>query len=68
VTNITIYVRAGDPIEKAIRRLRKAVERTGLGREMKSHQHFEKPSEAKRRRARVVAARLRKAAKKAQRA
>jgi small subunit ribosomal protein S21 len=60
MTNAIIVVRTGEPIEKAIRSLRKAVEKDGCLMEFKHRREFEKPSEAKRRRARVVATRRRK--------
>jgi small subunit ribosomal protein S21 len=43
-----------EPIGAALRRFKKLVERTGIQKELRAHQHYEKPSEVRRR------ARLRK--------
>jgi small subunit ribosomal protein S21 len=50
-----IRVREGESFEKALRRFTKACEKAGLMADIKKHQHFEKPSE--RRKRRVAAAR-----------
>jgi small subunit ribosomal protein S21 len=50
-----IRVREGESFEKALRRFTKACEKAGLMADIKKHQHFEKPSERKKRR--VAAAR-----------
>jgi small subunit ribosomal protein S21 len=43
-----------EPIGAALRRFKKLVERSGMQKELRAHQHYEKPSEVRRR------ARLRK--------
>jgi small subunit ribosomal protein S21 len=43
-----------EPIGAALRRFKKLIERSGIQKELRSHQHYEKPSEMRRR------ARLRK--------
>ena len=42
-------VRDRESIQEAVRRFRKLVERSGLKREMRRRQYYEKPSETKRR-------------------
>ncbi len=42
-------VRDRESIQEAVRRFRKLVERSGLKREMRRKQYYEKPSETKRR-------------------
>jgi len=46
-----VYMRIRDreSIQEAVRRFRKLVERSGLKREMRRRQYYEKPSEIKRR-------------------
>ena len=38
-----------EPIGAALRRFKKLVERTGIKRELRAHEHYEKPCEARRR-------------------
>ena len=47
---ITIKVRDNEPFERAFKRFTKACEKAGLMSDIKKHQHFEKPSEKKKRR------------------
>ena len=44
-----VIVREEEPFEKALRRFKKACEKAGIISEMKKHQHYEKPSERKKR-------------------
>jgi len=46
---VRLYVRDRESIQEAVRRFRKLVERSGLKREMRRRQYYEKPSEVKRR-------------------
>lgn len=50
--SIKIKVRANEHIDVLVRRLRKAVEREGMHREIKRKEFYEKPSEIKRRKSR----------------
>lgn len=53
-----VKVRKGESVDKALRRLKKKLDKEGIMREIRSHRYFEKPSERKRRkeaRARVRA-------------
>jgi len=45
----SVRVRDNENFEKALRRFTKACEKTGLLSEIKKHQHFEKPSERRKR-------------------
>jgi small subunit ribosomal protein S21 len=53
---VKLVVRDRESIQEAVRRFRKLVERSGIKREMRRREYFEKPSETKRR-ARVQAER-----------
>ena len=45
-----IRVRADEPLDKALRRFKKKLDKEGLLKQMKKHEHYEKPSQRKRRR------------------
>lgn len=45
----SVIVRDNETFERAFRRFTKACEKAGLMSEIKKHQHFEKPSERKKR-------------------
>ena len=44
-----IKLKKGEPVERALRRLKKRVDREGTLKTVRSHRHFEKPSERRRR-------------------
>ena len=44
-----VKVRKGESVEKALRRLKKKMDKEGIMREIRSHRHYEKPSEKRRR-------------------
>ena len=44
-----IIIKGDEPFEKAMRRFKKLFEKSGIISDMKKHQHFEKPSERKKR-------------------
>ena len=44
-----VIVRDEETFEKALKRFKKACEKAGIISEMKKHQHYEKPSERKKR-------------------
>lgn len=64
---VTVRVKEEEHIDKALRRLKRRVEREGLRREQKRHRFYEKPSTRRRRaikeRARAERKRQRKAVK-----
>mgnify|MGYP003343338545 CR=1 FL=1 len=47
-----VKLKKGEPVEKALRRLKKKLDREGTLREARAHRHYEKPSEKRRRKAR----------------
>lgn len=49
-----IRLKKGEPVEKALRRLKKKVDREGTLKEVRNHRHYEKPSERKRRKMKVA--------------
>ncbi|MCZ7640891.1 MAG: 30S ribosomal protein S21 [Verrucomicrobia bacterium] len=49
-----IRLKKGEAVEKALRRLKKRVDREGTLREVRNHRHFEKPSERRRRKMKVA--------------
>ena len=44
-----IRLKKGEPVERALRRLKKKIDREGTLRVVRSHRHYEKPSEKRRR-------------------
>jgi small subunit ribosomal protein S21 len=44
-----IRLKKGEPVDRALRRLKKKVDREGTLKTVRSHRHFEKPSEKRRR-------------------
>jgi small subunit ribosomal protein S21 len=46
-----VKVRRGEPLEKALRRLKKKLDKEGTMREVRAHRHYEKPSDRRRRKA-----------------
>ena len=44
-----IRLKKGEPVEKALRRLKKRIDREGVLKEVRNQRHFEKPSEKLRR-------------------
>ena len=46
---VWVIVREDESFEKALRRFNKSCERSGVLADIKKHQHFEKPSEKKKR-------------------
>ncbi len=57
---ITIKVREGEPFEKAFKRFTKACEKSGLMADIKRHQHYEKPSEQRKRKLSQARRKMRK--------
>ena len=46
---VKLVIRDKESIQEAVRRFRKLIERSGVKKEMRRREHFEKPSETKRR-------------------
>jgi len=55
-----VKVRKGETVDKALRRLKKKLDREGLMREIRARRHFEKPSERKRRKSARARSRARR--------
>lgn len=47
-----VEVKQDEPLERALRRLKKKIEREGTLKALKARKHYEKPSERKRRKLR----------------
>ncbi len=47
-----IDLRPNEPLEKALRRFKRKLEREGILRQLRDRKHYEKPSERKRRKKR----------------
>lgn len=48
-----VLVGENEPLEKALRRLKKKIEREGILKVLKARKHYEKPSEKRRRKQRT---------------
>lgn len=46
-----VKVKRGESVDKALRRLKKKLDKEGIMRAMRAHRHYEKPSEKRRRKA-----------------
>ena len=49
-----IRLKKGEPVERALRRLKKKIDREGTLMAVRNNRHFEKPSEKKRRKMKVA--------------
>ena len=49
-----IKLKKGEPVERALRRLKKKVDREGTLKVVRTHRHFEKPSARRRRKEKVA--------------
>lgn len=49
-----IKLKKGESVEKALRRLKKKIDREGTLKEVRNHRHYEKPSEKRRRKMKVA--------------
>ena len=49
-----IKLKKGEPVERALRRLKKKIDREGTLQVVRDHRRFEKPSEKKRRKMKVA--------------
>jgi small subunit ribosomal protein S21 len=46
---VEVKLKRGESVEKALRRLKKKMDKEGTMKDMRSHQYFEKPCEKRRR-------------------
>ena len=49
-----IRLKKGEPVDRALRRLKMKIDREGTLKEVRAHRHFEKPSERRRRKEKVA--------------
>jgi small subunit ribosomal protein S21 len=49
-----IRLKKGESVDRALRRLKKKLDREGTLREVRNHRHYEKPSERRRRKEKVA--------------
>jgi small subunit ribosomal protein S21 len=49
-----IKIKKGESLEKALRRLKKRLDREGVLREVRNHRYYEKPSEKRRRKMKIA--------------
>ncbi len=52
--SVEVKIRRGEPMERALRRLKKKLDREGVIRDVRAKRYFEKPSEVKRRKKKVM--------------
>ena len=57
-----VEIRDDEPLEKALRRFKRLIEREGILKALKAKKHYEKPSERKRRELRQAMSRRARAA------
>lgn len=53
--SVEVRIRKGEPIERALRRLKKRLDREGVIRDVRAKRYFEKPCEVRRRKKKVAA-------------
>lgn len=53
--SIEVNIRKGEPMERALRRLKKKLDREGVIRDVRAKRYFEKPCEVRRRKRKVAA-------------
>jgi len=52
---IEIKIRKNEPVDRAIRRLKKTLDREGVIKDVRAKRYYEKPSEVRRRKEKVAA-------------
>lgn len=62
---LQVFVREGEDINKALRKLKKKIERAGLFKELRDRQYYQKPSEKRRTAKKAGVARWKKKQKEA---
>lgn len=51
---IEVKIRKNEPVERALRRLKKKLDREGVIKDVRANRYFEKPSQTKRRQKKVA--------------
>ena len=46
-----VILRPNEPVERALRRLKKKIDKEGIMKQVRRHRHYEKPSQKRRRKA-----------------
>ena len=49
-----VKLKIGESVDRALRRLKKKIDREGVLREVRNHRHYEKPSEKRRRKEKIA--------------
>lgn len=62
---LQVFLREGEDINKALRKLKKKIERAGIMKEMRDRQYYQKPSEKRRKAKKAGIARWKKKQKEA---
>ncbi len=52
---IEVKIRKNEPVERALRRLKKKLDREGVIKDVRANRYFEKPSQKKRRQGKIAA-------------
>jgi len=52
---IEVKIRKNEPVERALRRLKKKLDREGVIKDVRANRYFEKPSQTKRRQKKMAA-------------
>ena len=63
---VEVQIHEGEDVTKALRRFRRKVQRAGILKDFRKHRHYEKPSEAKRRKAQSAERRRRRQSRRKQ--
>jgi small subunit ribosomal protein S21 len=50
-TVLQVKIKRGEPVDKALKRLKKMLDKEGLMKEIRGHRYFEKPCEKRRKKA-----------------
>ena len=58
-TVLQVKIKRGEPVDKALKRLKKILDKEGMMKEIRAHRYFEKPSERKRKKAARARIRMR---------
>ena len=48
---VQVRLKKGEPVEKALRRLKKIMDKEGMMKQLRANRYYEKPSESRRRKA-----------------
>jgi len=54
IMSIEVRIRRGEPVERALRRLKKKLDREGVIRDVRAKRYFEKPCEIRRRKKKMA--------------